>query len=352
MPHVNASASTSPPDGGNVEQRYENTTLTHSDSVRGTPVAKSSNNQTNNQTELAFLHVGSHFKTQQDVNPDGGELDPSTQIQTDTNEKKVINTSSIENTRQTERERVLRELAVTSTSFIGPVCRPVPSIEQELCEFYKELEEDDKVDVNVDTKTVEQHGHHPSNKPQSHHPNSTDIPVVVTDHGRAYRPYPDQQERNQRDPKRWRPRLQCNMDDFGRGGNPEPWYSPPPWVPPDPRVHFFPPPASRGAIMFPPDMRPQENVFHSFHANNHSWGPWEGPPLPSNRWHEQNRVFQSHEHPGFSEEYQTSSARWQQHYHEKDQHQHYNNSAFVLTMLRGVPGSGKSTLARWAKLNM
>ncbi len=129
------------------------TPLTHSDGVRVTPVAKSSNNQTNNQTEYAFLPVGSHFKTQQDVNPDGGELDPSTQIQTDTNVKEVTNTCSIENTSQTERERVIRKLSITSTSFIGPVCRPEPSIEQELCDFYKELEEVDKVDVNADTKT-------------------------------------------------------------------------------------------------------------------------------------------------------------------------------------------------------
>ncbi len=78
------------------------------------------------------------------------------------------------------------------------MCRPEPSIEQELCDFYKELEEVDKVDVNADTKTVEPHDLRPSNKPKSDHPNSTDIPVVVTDHGRAYRPYPDPQERNQK----------------------------------------------------------------------------------------------------------------------------------------------------------
>ncbi|XP_059371069.1 NEDD4-binding protein 2-like 2 [Carassius carassius] len=342
MPNVNASESTSPPDGGNGEEPYENTPLNHSGCVRVTPVAKSSNNQTNNQTELAFLPVGSHFKTQQYVNPDGGELDPSTQIQTDTNVKENTNTCSIENTSQTQRG----ELGITSTSFIGPVCRPEPSIEQELCEFYKELEEVDKVDVSAETKTFEQHGLHPSSKPESDQPNSTDIPVVVTDHGRAYRPYPDPHERNQKDPQRWRPRLQCNMEDFGRGGYPEPWYPPPPWLPPDPRVHFFPPPTSEGAIIYPPDMRSQENVFHSFHANNNSWGPWEGPPLPSNRWSEQNRLFQSHEHPGFSEECQPSSTHWQQHYHERDQYQHYDNTALVLILLRGVPGSGKSTLAR------
>ncbi|XP_043114084.1 NEDD4-binding protein 2-like 2 [Puntigrus tetrazona] len=339
MPNVNASESTSPPNGGNVEERYDNAPLTHSDGVRVTPVAKS----TNNQTDLAFLPVGRHFKTQQDVNPDGEKLDPSIQIQTDSCVKEVTSTCFTKNISQTERERVIRELAITSTSFIGPVCRPEPSIEQELCEFYKELEEVDKVEVDADTKTAERH---PSNKPENDQPSSTSIPVVVTDHGRAYRPYPDPHERNQKDPKRCRPRLQCNMDDFGRGGYPEPWYPPPPWVPPDPKVHFFPPPTSGGAIMYPPDRGPQENVFHSFHGNNNCRGPWEGQPLRSNRWREQNRAFQSHGHPGFSEEYQTSSAHPQQHYHEKDPYRHNDNAALVLILLRGVPGSGKSTLAR------
>uniref|UniRef100_A0A8C2AXK8 NEDD4 binding protein 2-like 2 n=1 Tax=Cyprinus carpio TaxID=7962 RepID=A0A8C2AXK8_CYPCA len=341
MPNVNAIESTSPPDGGNVEERYETTPQTLSDGVSVTPVTKSSNNQTNNRTELAFLPDGSHFRTQQDVNPDGGELDPSTQIQTE-----VTNTCSTENTSQTERERVIGELGITSASFIGPVCRPKPFIEQELCEFYKELEEVDKVDVSADTTPVDQHELHPSNKPRSDQPYNTVNPVVVTDHGRAYRPYPDPHERNQKEQKRWRPHLQRNTDDFGRGGHPEPWDPPPPWVPLDPRVQFFPPPNSGGAVMYPPDMGPQGSIFHGFHANNNSWGPWEGPPLPLNRWHEQNRGFQSHEHPGFSEEYETSSLHGEQHYHEKDRYQCYNNTALVLILLRGVPGSGKSTLAR------
>ncbi|KAI2656367.1 NEDD4-binding protein 2-like 2 [Labeo rohita] len=331
MPNVNASESTSPPDGGNVEKPYETTPLTHSDAVRVTPVANSSNNQTNSQTEFAFLPDGSHLKTQQDVNPDGGELDPSTQIQTDTNVKEVTSTCSTENTSQTERERVIRELSITSTSFIGPACRPEPSIEQELSEFYKELEE-----VDADTKSVDQ-----LDKPKSDQSNGTNIPVVVTDHGRAYRPYPDPHERNQKDPKRRRPRLQCNTNDFGRGGYPEPWYPPPPWVPPDPRVQFFPPPTSGGVIMYPPDRRPQENVFHSLHVNNNSWGPWERPPVPSNRWHEQNRGFQSHEHPGFSEEYQS-------HLHHTGSSiiMKMTNISIIIIMLWGVPGSGKSTLGR------
>ncbi|XP_059390172.1 NEDD4-binding protein 2-like 2 [Carassius carassius] len=340
MPNVNTSESTSPPDGGNVEERNETTpqTKTLSDGVKVTPVAKSSNNQTNNRTDLAILPDRSHFNTQKDVNPDGGQLDPSSQIQTDTNVTEVTNT---DNTSQTQNGRVIGELGITSTSFIGPVCRPEPVFEQELCEFYKELEEVDKVDVSADTTLVDQHDLHPSNKPKSGQPNKTVIPVVVTDHGRAYRPYPDPHERNQQNQKRWRPHEQCESDDFGRGGYPQPWYPPPPWVPLDPRVQFFPPPTSGGAIMYPPDMRPQESIFHTLHANNNIWGPWEGPPLPLNRWHEQNRGFQSHEHPGFSEEYETG-----QHDHEKDQYQYYNNIALVLILLRGVPGSGKSTLAR------
>ncbi|KAK9962403.1 hypothetical protein ABG768_007772 [Culter alburnus] len=330
MPNVNTSKSTYPPDGGNVEEPYKTTPQICSDGVR---VTKSSNTQ----TEFAYLPDESHFKTQQDVNPDGRQLDPSTQIQTDANVKKV-NACSKESTSQTDRDRVIRKLGVTSTAFIGPPCRPDPSIEQELCEFYKELEEVDKVDGDANTKSVEEHGRHSSRKPKSNLSNRTDSPVVVTDHGRAYRPYPDPHERNQNGnhPKGWRPRLQWNTDNFGGGGHPEPWYPPPPWVHPDPRIQFVPPPTSGGPIMYPPDTRPQEN----FHGYNNSRGPWEGPPLPSNRWHERSS-FQSHEHPGFSEEYDTLLSHWQQHDHEKDQYQHLE-----LILLRGVPGSGKSSLAR------
>lgn len=333
MPNVNTRKSTYPPNGGNVEEPYKTTPQICSDGVRVTPVFKSSNNQAINHSKFAHLPDESHFKTQQDVAPDGRQLDPSTQIQTHTNVKKV-NTCS-KSTVQTDRDRVIRELGVTSTAFIGPTCRPDPSIEQELCEFYKELEEVDKVDA--DTKSVEEHGRHSS----SNLSNRTNSPVVVTDHGRAYRPYPDPHERNQKDPKGWRPRLQWNTDDFGRGGRPDPWYPPPPWVSPDSRIHFVPPPTSGGPIMYPPDMRPLEN-FHGLHTNNYnnSRGPWERPPLPSNRWHERSG-FQSHEHPGFSEGYDTPPSHWQQHDHEKDQYQHLE-----LIMLRGVPGSGKSTLGR------
>lgn len=314
MPNVNTSKSTYPPDGGNVEEPYKTTPQICSDGVRVTPVSKSSKNQAINHTEFAYLPDESHFKTQ---------LDPSRQIQTDANVKEV-------NTNQTDRDRVIRELGVTSTAFIGPTCRPDPSIEQELCEFYKELEEVDKVDGDANTKSVEEHGRHSSSKSKSNLPNRTDSPVVVTDHGRAYRPYPGPHERNQKDPKGWRHRLQWNMDDFGGGGHPEPLYPPPPWV------QFIPPPTSGGPIMYPPDMRPQEN----FHGYNNSRGPWEGPPLPSNRWHERSS-FQSHERPGFSEEYDTPLSHWQQHNHEKDHYQHLE-----LILLRGVPGSGKSSLAR------
>ncbi len=91
--------------------------------------------------------------------------------------------------------------------------------------------------------------------------------------------------------------LTCNMDDFGRGGYPEPWYAPPTMGSSTPKGALLPSPNLWRCYHVFSRHETSENVFHSFHANNNSWSPWEGPPLPSNRWHEQNRVFQSHEHP-------------------------------------------------------
>lgn len=313
MPNVNAKESTSPPNGGNVDELYKTPS----------PVYKSSSNQKIN------LPDGSHLKT--DVNPDGQQLDPSTQ--TYCNAKERCPTSLI------DRERIIKDLGVTSSAFIGPACRPKPSLEKELSEFYKELDEVDQEQVSDETDTKPAGVCPPESGLQTH----MNIPVVITDHSRSYRPYPDPYERSQRDPKRWRPRLPQ-----------EPWYvspppplPPPPWVPPDPRVHFFPPPTSGGPEMYPPDMLKPREDFHSLHAcNNNSWGPWRGPPVPSDRWYEP-RGFQSHERPGFSVEHQTPLAHWQQHDYENEQYQKYDiHNALVLVLLRGVPGSGKSTLAR------
>ncbi|XP_051963152.1 NEDD4-binding protein 2-like 2 isoform X2 [Xyrauchen texanus] len=361
MPNVNGNESTSLPDGGNVEGPYGNIPLTSYHGVKKTSVVNTSSNQTlfKNYSDDKISHTrilldGRPFKTEWDEldkEMNGRQLDPSIPNVS----KEVTNTCSRKGTSQRDRERVIKELGTTSTSFIGPSCRQEPSIEQELCEFYKELEEVDSSD-KVDGDTGSEQGHHLSYNPERDQPNRKDIPDGVTDHRRAYRPYPDQHERSghqwkYEDPKRWRSRTQYGIDGFSRGGPVQNWCPPPQWFAQGPRDSTslnFPPPPS-GGPMYPPENRHQQN-FHS-HTNNSIWAPWEEPQLPSNEWHGYGRGLSSSGYPGFSGEYETPSSNWQQynpeqHYvHEEGQYEHYNNS-LVLILLRGVPGSGKSTLAR------
>lgn len=287
MPNVNPTESTSPPEGGNVEDVYAKVPKTNPSDV--TEISFTSTNQSNSATSVS---------------------------------KKLTNTR--------------KGLGITSTSFIGPACRPEPpSIEQELNDFYKELEEVDSSD-QVDE--------HKSCKPERSVPLQKDTPVVETDHSRAYRPYPDPHTHGGHQwqhPNRWRPRTQCGTESFGKSGHLDPWYPPPPWIPQGPSnsdFEYFPPPPS-GGPMYLSDMRPQQN-FHSY-TNNSNWAPWEESRLPPNEWHDRRQP--SHEFSRYSEEYETSN--WQENNHKEDQYHHYD-STLRLILLRGLPGSGKSSLAR------
>lgn len=307
MPNVNANESTSPSEGGNVEDAFANTTQTNPRGVTEASVVLASNSHPNSDTNVS---------------------------------DELTSTCPSEDTSSRGRNRVIKDLGTTSTAFIGPACRPEPpSIEQELSEFYKELQEVDHSD-EVDADAHDEQAQHPSFKPESDPPQTNDIPVVVTDHSRAYRPYPDPRERSgQRwqcgGPKRWRPRTQYGNE--GESRHLGPWYPPPPWIPPgppNPDFQYFPPPPF-GGPMHPPHMRPQQN-FHS-HADISNGAPWEGPWVPPNDWHDNARGDSR-----FSEDYETSTSNWQK--NPEQQFHHYNT--FRLILLRGLPGSGKSTLAR------
>lgn len=291
----NANESTSPPEGGNVKDAYGITTQTNPHGVTKALLALTSNNHTNSDKELT-------------------------------------STCSSEDKSQQDRTRVIKELGITSTSFIGPACRPEPpSIEQELSEFYKELEKVDHSDRVDDKQSRHQSNIDPSIK---------DIPVVVTDHSRAYRPYPDPRERSGQQwegPKRWRPRMQYGDEGFAQRRHLGPWYPPPPWIPrgpPNQDFQYVPPPPFR------PHIRPHLN-FHS-HADISNTAPWEGSWLPANEWHDNGRgpSFGDSRYTG---DYETFASNWQQ--HKPGQQFHYKNT-FHLILLRGLPGSGKSTLAR------
>ncbi|KAI7801110.1 NEDD4-binding protein 2-like 2 [Triplophysa rosa] len=311
MPDVNASESTSPSEGGNVEVAYANTTQTN---LRGLSAVLTSNSHTNSDTSVS---------------------------------DELTSTCSLEATSEQDRNRVIQDLGITSTAFIGPACRPEPpSIEQELSEFYKELQEVDHSD-EVDGHALDEQGQNPSCKPESD-PRQKDSSAVVTDRSRAYRPYPDPHQRSGQQwqcggPRRWRPRTPYGNEGFGERLHLAPWCPPPPWIPPgppNPAFQFFPPPPFGGPIMYPPYMRPQQN-FQS-HADISKRAPWEVPWLPPNEWHD-NARGPSFCDSRFPEDYETSTSNWQQNNPEQQFH-HYNTLHLIL--LRGLPGSGKSTLAR------
>ncbi|KAA0702173.1 NEDD4-binding protein 2-like 2 [Triplophysa tibetana] len=311
MPDINATESTSPSEGGNVEVSFANTTQTNLRGFTEASAVLTSNKHTNSDTSVS---------------------------------NELTTTCSLENTSQQDRKRVIKDLGITSTAFIGPSCRPeLSSIEQELSEFYKELQEVDHSDeVDGDGQ-----GQNSSCKPKSHPRQKKDSSVVVTDHSRAYRPYPDPHERSGPQwqcggPRRWSPPTPYGNEGFGERQHLDPWYPPPPWIsrgPPNPPFQFLPPPPF-GRPMYPPHMRPQQN-FHS-HDDIRNRAPWEGPWLPPNEWNDDARGS-SFSDSRFPDDYETSTSNWQQNNPEQQFH-HYNTLHLIL--LRGLPGSGKSTLAR------
>lgn len=303
-----------------------------------------------------------------------------------------------------EKQRVLKEVGLTSTTFIGPAFPPRPTtvksdIEDTLSEFYRELEKiDTPAGANGNPGTQDAGLVKAIIPPYTSASRETpDLSrertarYAETDghqksFGQKQPPWPHWYQNEPYLPRRPRP----GMDpDSGRAAPSQNQWHDPQTVnrPPNSRIHrlhvHHPPPPS--AFPNQQNLPPQDNQnWSSSGAANHyqeSHFPAfsNSPPRnvcthPSQGFYgdsphhfdrdERQRRYDAHSdaHGGWSryenkewcqlgEDYE-----WRQRYNaENDPHEHhcqppdYNNgshSSLVLILMRGLPGSGKSTLAR------
>ncbi|XP_017347242.1 NEDD4-binding protein 2-like 2 [Ictalurus punctatus] len=199
------------------------------------------------------------------------------------------------------RDEVIKEIGTSSAAFIGPTCRPQSAIEDELSEFYKELEQIDQRDA-VDGSSERA---------------SQFCTPAVKDKGsdQRYRSFPATRPRTDyRNTPQWRPQsydVTCDWSNSHR--YPNQWHLPPPnfyFYPPNPTPPLYSQPQTHQYFWLGPDVRL---------ASSHSPAPYEVFKLW--RYEEQN-------------------------YQDVNQHERSEGPSLVLILMRGVPGSGKSTLAR------
>ncbi|KAL7832135.1 hypothetical protein AOLI_G00296830 [Acnodon oligacanthus] len=251
------------------------------------------------------------------------------------------------------REEVIKEIAISSTAFIGPACRPVTEIEEKLSEFYKELEEIDHQDnVDGDTGVNED----VSQSCESCEPPSNPSPRVEAcgaDHKNAFRPYPPiRRQRDCGNNRKWRPRSHSDVSwEFSDSYNNQvQWQHPlfrlphgPPRIQFHGPQHFSPPPPPGNPLQPPYFQAPLNNYGHAERSN---WSPCQESHFP----HGYDMGLSASYYSGSFKRHKRSSSDWQhygeQNYHEQDQHQHKNGTPLVLILMRGLPGSGKSTLAK------
>lgn len=227
------------------------------------------------------------------------------------------------------RDRAVKEVGMTSSAFIGPAFPPpnktaqplISDMEDEMSEFYKELENMDSVQEVVN-KAI------------------TDIDVVDgikmksedfdyrnrVHHRQASRPHWYHNEPYSTD--RRRPRAAVDSESTTRGLQYPPY--PPTSGPHQTHIHHCthsPPNISTHDVNSLKD--PQYSQSHHWgqdldHRDPH-WNMSQEPPQPGSQWNRRSEY---------------NDERWEQQYHSRPPDQR------TLILMRGLPGSGKSTLAR------
>ncbi|XP_071379722.1 NEDD4-binding protein 2-like 2 [Centroberyx affinis] len=290
------------------------------------------------------------------------------------------------------RERVLKDVGSTSTSFIGPPCRPEtvtakPDIEDTLSEFYKELEKTDSVDGTYQDAGFVQPSKHvttPTSKEMLHTSLEKNGNMTGSSDTDSYQKGIEQKHPSwphwyQNEPYHPR-RPRSSMDPIsGRAGpTQDHWRHPPPFNrPPYPRFqrppYGHPPPPSafpspqdsfphmnqhwRGSgrtnqyqeeLHFPPVGRfpPPNECSHHFARDRQGYN-YDTEPNVNVGW-------SANAHEGWSQHdsdwQQRADAenelREQQGQRQPADKAHVHDPSLVLILMRGLPGSGKSTRAK------
>lgn len=298
MPHVNPAGSSPPPVSGSVEgpqQLHQAETLSCS---RTFPEDASDPGRPEQQSVLDCVEVVEVVE----VNHSPEQLN--------TGEEKSSGDDERACSRLRNREEVIKEIGISSTAFIGPVCRPQPAIEDELNEFYKELEQIDQLEaVDGNNEHVSQSYAPPINPPA--------VKEKGSGHRNAYRPYPATwQQTEYRNTPQWAPQ---SYDMTCQWSNPHPYQNQ--WQLPPPNFRFYPPPRP-GNPTHPPYSQCSQ-LENSFRVTS-SYSPASRAPY---------EAFETRQYE-------------EQNYQDVNQHACNDAPSLVLILMRGVPGSGKSTLAR------
>ncbi|XP_057695665.1 NEDD4-binding protein 2-like 2 isoform X2 [Corythoichthys intestinalis] len=227
-------------------------------------------------------------------------------VQSSTDEEPSTESVKMEATEDVQR--VLKEVGLTSATFIGPTFPPEKKLDDSLNDFYKELRD-------LDNRAPKER-----DQPQ------TSVSDLLENPSREANVEKSPTEGRSRPPEKHPPRPRWY-------GN-KPYSTQRPDTPPS-RNHRYPPPAFRP----PPDPGWRNRFWQPRSYPNLRHLPPPGhtnairfPPLPS---------APHYYHPNWED----LGARWCR---EAPQDRHFNDgsSPYVLVLMRGLPGSGKTTMAR------
>ncbi|XP_061638211.1 NEDD4-binding protein 2-like 2 [Phyllopteryx taeniolatus] len=242
----------------------------------------------------------------------------------------------------TDVQRVLKEVGLTSTAFIGPTCPPEKNIDDSLSEFYKELQAIDGQAEREQDAFVQPETTSTSKPPEKDEDTIKPLEKLPKD------------ERRRPEKHHFWPHWYKNhpystpRPDNSTSWNHLPYYPPPTFHPPPDRrsFHGFRQPSFLNPPRFPP---PRHG-----HPTSDQHYPPRFPPFPgfsaAPHHNHHNRIDDYGEGGGYD-------AGWPQdpppcHFDEDEarrQHCHGlfdESSSLVLILMRGLPGSGKTTMAR------
>lgn len=302
------------------------------------------------------------------------------------------------------RDRVLKEVGITSTAFIGPAYPPETSraksdIEDTLSEFYKELEKIDTLDEgnsNLGERRVQPiiPPETPAGKatqfeeknPSTGNSTETDGHHKETDTGQSRRSWPHWHRNEPYHLNRRRPEVgfRNSISDQNQWDYPHPLTKPPdhrfhrPLLPHQPQHSQFPNPQNlppNGSLSFK-----SPGTTNQCH-NDYSFPPFGSFPPPNisgdspqglyatlqHRFDRDDQIYnydtrsdnavgwsrdrkegsQCDEDYGGPQRFYSENEQWDQpHYYEPRNDTRQSSS--VLILMRGLPGSGKTTLARYS----